>query len=99
MHHLDQTAHHLLTGREVGNHTVTKGTDGTDIIVRLLIHHLRLVTHGDHLVGTTVQRHYRWLIHHDLVIADNDRVGSSQVHCNLLDKTKKSHSSYNLTTT
>ena len=91
MHHLDQAAHHLLTGREVGNHTVAQRTDGTDVIMRLLIHHLRLVTNGNHLVGTAIQSHHRRLVDHDLIIADNDRVSRSKVHGYLLNKTKKSH--------
>ena len=92
VYHLDQSAHHLLTGREVGDHTVAQRTDSTNVLMCLLIHHLRLVTDGNHLVGTAIQSHDRRLIDHDLVIADDDRVGRSQVHGNLLHKTKKSHS-------
>ena len=86
MHHLDESAHHLLTGREVGNHTVAQGTDGADIVVRFLIHHLGLLANGNHLVGAAVKSYYRGFVHHNLVITDNNGVGRTQVHGNLLDK-------------
>ena len=58
VHHLDQSAHHLLAGREVGNHTVSQRTYGTYIVMCLLIHHLGLLAHGYHLVGVAIQRYH-----------------------------------------
>ena len=92
VHHLDKAAHHLLTGREVGNHTVAKGTDGADIVMCLFIHHLGHLSYGNHLVRTAVECHHRWFIYHDLVITDYNRVGRAKVHGQFLSKTKKSHS-------
>ena len=86
MSHLDKAAHHLFAGREVGNYTVAKRTDGANVVVRLLIHHLSLVSYSDHLVCATVKSNNRWLVDHDLVIADDDGVGSSQVHRNFLNE-------------
>ena len=91
MYHLNQSTHHLLTGREVGNYTIAQWADGTDVVVRLFIHHLCLLANGNHLVGTTVEGNNRRLVNNDLVITDNNRVGRAKVHGNLLDKTEKSH--------
>ena len=60
----------------------------------LLIHHLRLTTNSYHLISAAIKGNNRRLINHNLIITDNDGIGRSQVHCNLLDKTKKSHSFY-----
>ena len=38
VNHLDESAHHLLAGREVGYHTVSQRTDGAYVVVRLFIH-------------------------------------------------------------
>ena len=92
VYHLDQAAHHLLAGREVGYHAVAQRTDGTYVVMRLFIHHLCLLADGNHLVGTAVEGYNRRLVNHDLVITDNNRVGRAKVHSNLLDKTKESHS-------
>ena len=91
MYHLDESAHHLLAGREVGNNAVAQRADSADIVVRFLIHHLCLLTHGNHLVGTTVKGYDRRFVNHNLIITDNDGVGRTKVHCYLLDKTKESH--------
>jgi hypothetical protein len=50
MYHLDEAAHHLLAGVEVGNHTFAQRAHGADIVVCLFIHHLGLFAHGNHLV-------------------------------------------------
>ena len=91
MNHLNQSAHHLLAGGEVGYHPVAQRTDCTDARILFLIHHLGLIAHGNHLVGATVEGHYRGLIDNNLIITDNDGVGGTQIHCNTLNKTKKSH--------
>ena len=84
MNHLDETAHHLLTSSEVGNNAIAQRTDGAYVVVRLLIHHLRLCTNGNHLVGAAVESNNRRLVHHNFVIADDDGVGGAKVHCYLL---------------
>ena len=86
MYHLDKTTHHLLTGREVGNHAVAQGAHRTDVVVSLLVHHLGLLAHGNHLAVNAVESDYRWFVHHNLIITDNDGVGRSQVHRNLLNE-------------
>ena len=91
VNHLDKSAHHLLASREVGYHTVAQRAHGTYVVVCLLIHHLGLRTHGNHLVGMPVESYYRRLVNHNLVITDNNGVGRSQVHGYFLDETEKSH--------
>ena len=59
--------------------------------MRLLIHHLSLLAHGNHLVGAAVEGYYGGLVNHYLVITDDNGVGRSKVHGNLLDETEKSH--------
>ena len=86
MDHLDQSAHHLLAGGEVGDNAVAQRTDGTDIGMFLLVHHLGIASHGNHLVRAAVQSYHRRLVNDDLVITDDNRVRRSQVHSNLLDK-------------
>src|SRR5574344_1964963 len=91
MHHVDKSAHHLLAGREVGNHTVAQRTDGANILLSLLIHPLGLIAYGNHLVGAAIESHSGRLINNDLIITDNDGVCRSKVHGYFLDKAKKSH--------
>ena len=91
MDHLDKTAHHLLTSREVGNHAVAQWANGTYVVVGLFIHHLGFLADRDHLASTAVKGDDRRLIDHDLVIADDDGVGSAQVHRYLLNERKHSH--------
>ena len=91
MHHPDESAHHLLTGREVGYHTIPQRAHGANIIMCLFIHHLGSLAHGNHLVRMAVQSYYRRLVDNNLVITDNDCVGRSKIHCNFLHKTKKTH--------
>ncbi len=91
MNHLDQATHHLLASREVGNDSIAQGANGADIVVCLLIHHLGFLAHGNHLVGAAVQSHNRRLVNNNLIITDDDGVGGAEIHCNLLNKRKKSH--------
>ena len=80
MHHLDESAHHLLTRCKVGNHAIAQRTNRADVVVCLLIHHLSLLTHGNHLVRAAVKRYDRRLVHHNLIIADDDGVSGTEVH-------------------
>ena len=91
MNHLDQSAHHLLAGREVGYHAVAQRTYGAYVVVCLLIHHLCLLAHGNHLVGAAVQGHHRRLVDHNLVVADDNCIGCAKIHGQLLSETKKTH--------
>ena len=86
VYHLNQPAHHLLAGREVGNNTVAQRSDGAYIVMRLLIHHLGLLANGNHLAGVTVEGYNRRLVNNYLVIADDNSVGGSQVHCYFLNE-------------
>ena len=97
MNHLNKTTHHLLACREVGNHTITQRANGTNVLVSLLIHHLRLITNCNHLVGTAIQSNNRWLVNHNLIIANDNGIGGTKVHCYFLYETKKSHLLYYLT--
>ncbi len=80
IHLFDESAHHLFTSIEIGYYTVAKRTDGTYIFVGLFVHHLCLLTHGDHLISTTVQSHHRRFVYHNLTIGNDDGIGGSQVH-------------------
>jgi hypothetical protein len=88
IHLLYQTAHHLLAGIEVGNHSVSQRTDGTYVFVGFFMHQLRLFPHGNHLFCTAIQSYNRRLIHHDFSVRDDDSIGCAQVHCYLLCKRK-----------
>ena len=86
MNHLNQSTHHLLTSSKVGNHAITQWSDSTDIIMSLLVHHLSLLAHSNHLVGAAVKGYNRRFIHYNLIITDNDGIGCTQVHCDFLNK-------------
>jgi len=86
VHHLYQTAYHLLASIEVGNYTVAERTDGTYVFVGLFVHHLCLITHGNHLIGTTVEGYHRRFIHHNLTIGCDDGIGGTKVHRYFLRK-------------
>lgn len=58
IHLFDKATHHLFTSIEISNYTVTERTDGTYIFVSFLMHHLCLLTHGNHLISTTVQSYH-----------------------------------------
>ena len=58
IHLFDKSTHHLFTSIEISNYTVTERTDGTYIFVSFLMHHLCLLTHGNHLISTTVQSYH-----------------------------------------
>ena len=89
--HLHQSAYHLLTGIEVGNHAVAQRADGAYVLVCLFVHHLGLFAHGNHLVRAAVEGHYRRLVHHNLAVAGDDGVGRAQVHCYFLCKRENTH--------
>ena len=91
VYHSDQSAHHLFARRKVSYHSVAQRTDRSDVVVSLLIHHLCLLPDSDHLVRTAIKGYDRRLIHHDFIIADDDGISRSEVHCNFLNKRKKSH--------
>ena len=93
LHHLDESAHHLFAGVEVGNHTITQRAAGANVLMRFLIHHFGFLSHGNHLVGLLVESNHRWLVHNNLTVASDDGVGSAKVHGNILCQRKKSHSS------
>ena len=80
VHHFDESSHHLLTGTHIGYHAVAQWSDGLDVGVRLLVHHLGLLANGYHALGPTVQCHHAGLIYHYLAIAYDDGVGGAQVH-------------------
>ena len=88
VYHLNHAANHLLGRIEVGNHPVAKRTDGPDVLVGLTMHLTCLFPYSQHLVGTAVQGNHRRFVHHNLTIADNNRVGRSKVHCYLLCERK-----------
>ena len=76
----NQTAHHLLTSIEVGDHSIPQRTNSTYIFVGLFVHQLRLFPNGDHLICTAIQGHNRRLIHHNFPVCDDDGIGCPQVH-------------------
>ena len=91
VNHLYQTAHHLLASVEIGNHAVAQRAQRAYILISFFIHHLGLLTNGNHVVGTAVKSHHRWLVYCNLAIRDDDGICSTKVHRNILDKRKKSH--------
>ena len=91
VNHLDKAAHHLFASSKVGNHSITEWANSADVVVSLLIHHLCLRTDSNHFVGATVEGYHRRLVNNDLVVADDNGVGSAKVHRNVLYERKKSH--------
>ena len=94
VNHLNQAAHHLLTGIEVGNHTVTQRADGLDFGVRLLVHHFCLIAYGNHTLAAAIQGNNAGLVNHNPAITDNDGVSGTQVHRKFLAKRKPLHKSF-----
>lgn len=86
VYHLDQATHHLLTSCEVSDHAVTEWADRAYVVVCFFVHHLSLLTDGDHLVSATVKSHYRWLVNNNLIITDDNGVGSAKVHGDFLNE-------------
>ena len=90
-HHLYQTAHHHLARREVCYHSVAERAHRLDAVVGLLVHALGTLADSYHLVAVSIYSYNGRLVHYYLVIGDDDSIGSTEVHCNLLYKGKKSH--------
>ena len=86
MDHLDESTHHLLASSKVCDNAIAQRTDSTDVVMSLLVHHLRLFAHGNHLVGAAVEGYNRRFVHYNLIITDNDGIGGTQVHCDFLNK-------------
>src|SRR5690606_10760327 len=82
--HLDHALDHLLGGLEIGDHPVLQGTHGLDVLMRLAMHLLRLPPDGDHLAGGAVLGHDARLVHHHLVVMDDQGVRRAQVDRDLL---------------
>ena len=82
--HLNESSHHLLACVEVGDDPVLERSARDDVLVCFLMHHLGLAAHCDHPLGVAVHSHHRRFIDHDLPVHDDDGVGRSEVHCNIL---------------
>ena len=54
MHHLDEPAHQLFAGIKVSDDSFAQRPYRADIVMRLFIHQLGLLSHGDHFVRTPV---------------------------------------------
>ena len=86
VYHFDESAHHLFASGEVGYDSIAEWANGSDVVVSLLIHHLCLRADSNHFVCATVECHYRRFINNNLVVADDDGVGSAEVHRNFLSE-------------
>ena len=82
--HFDHSSEHDLRSIEVGDHTVLERTNRLDILMGLTVHLAGSLTDGLHLAGMLVERNDRRLVHYDLTVADNDRIGGSQIDGQLL---------------
>ena len=85
---LNKSAQHLLAGIEVGNHAVAQGTNHADAVVRLFVHQLSAVAHGNHLFRMLVERNDRRLVDSDAAVGDDDRVGCAEVDGQFLRERK-----------
>ena len=81
---LYKPAHHLFAGVEVGNHAVSQRTYYAVIVVGFFVRQLCRLAHLDHFVAVSVKSYNGWLVNNNFVIADDDCVGSSEVHCQFL---------------
>ena len=73
MHHLDKLLEHLLSHREIGDHTVFHRANGFDVAWDFTQHRLGFMAHrldGFLALGATfvANRHHGWLIEHDTAV-------------------------------
>ena len=83
---LNHAANHLLGGVEVGNNAVAQRAYGGNALVHLAVHLAGGLAYGDGLHRLGVEGYHTRLINHNLVVVDDDGVGSSQVDCNFLSE-------------
>ena len=91
VHLLDEALDHHLGRIEVGNDTVPQWTDRLDARVGVLVHQLCLLSDRDALLGIVVDGYDARLVKRNLVIVEDDCVGGSEVHSNLLSQKRECH--------
>ncbi len=69
---------------EVGNDTIAQRPDHPYVLMGPAMHLPGPVAYGNKLARIPVDGHYRWLIHHKLVIGNYICIGCTQVYSNLL---------------
>ena len=79
----------MLGSVKVGNDSIPQRADRLDVFVRFAVHLLGLLADRNHLAGVSVQGHNRGLVHHNGVLVNNQRIGSTQVNRNFLRKKVK----------
>ena len=81
---LDESLDHHLRRVKVGDNAVAQGPDGLDAGIGMLMHQLGLLADSDAFLGIIVYSDNARLVKHLLVVSENDRVGSAEVHCYFL---------------
>ena len=91
VHLLDEAADHHFRRVEVGDNAVTERTHCLDAGIRFFVHQFSLLAQGDALPCLVVDGNDRRLVQGNLVILENDGIGSAQVDSQLLIQESKRH--------
>jgi hypothetical protein len=70
----------VLGGIEVCDHALTQRTYRAGVGIALFVHLSSLRSDCDHLARAVVKGYDRGLIEDDLVVLDDDGIGSAEVH-------------------
>ena len=84
------TQHHLGS-IEVGNHATLQWANGAEVGVGTADVWLRSTSQRLQLSGLNIHRHHRWLIYHNFIVVNNQRIGRSEVNRQLLCQRKNTH--------
>ena len=80
-HHFDHALDHGFRCLEIGNNAVFQRAYGFDIFVGLFVHLHGPMAYSDRIAAPAVDGYNGKLIHHNLIVYHDQRVGSTQVNC------------------
>ena len=84
VHLLDESTDHHLRSVEVCDDTILERTDCLDARILSFLHELRLLSESESLASAVVDCYDTWLVKHDLVVLEDDRIRCSEVDRKLL---------------
>ena len=86
MYHFDEATKHLFGCVEVSDNAIAQRTNHTNLVVRLFVHLLGHIAHGNHFFRVAVEGHNGGLIDDNLTIANDDGIGGTEVNGQFLCK-------------